>query len=256
MAKIYGLFGAMTGKVADAVMVVRNGEQIVRKYQPVVSNPSTLGQVAARARLKLMSQLSAVCAPVIAIPRKGTVSSRNLFTKNNYALTQYNQVNSKASIALANIQLTESVVALPAVYASRGTGNISANLVVPAGGSANLDVNRVVYCLFETLADEKLRYVTSKVVTEAGQGNAWAASFDGEFSNGAVILAYGVRDNTDAAHARFGNMNVPSASVLAELIVSRTLTETDITLTETRGYFLVAASSNAKGEEKEASKKK
>ena len=113
MAKIYGLFGSMTGKVADVVMSVRNGEQIARKYQPIVTNPNTPAQVEARAKLKLMSQLSAVMASVIAIPRKGNVSSRNGFVKKNYQSLTY--ASQQADIALANVQLTDSVVAMPSI---------------------------------------------------------------------------------------------------------------------------------------------
>lgn len=86
MAKIYGLFGSMTGKLADTVMVVRNGEQIARKYQPVVTNPKSAKQVSNRAKMKLLSQLSAALAPAIAFPRLGMMSPRNRFTKRNYSI--------------------------------------------------------------------------------------------------------------------------------------------------------------------------
>lgn len=237
MAKIYGLFGSMTGKVADVVMAVRNGEQIARKYQPVVSNPNTSAQVAGRAKLKLMSQLSAIMAPVIAIPRSGSVSSRNLFVKRNYQLATYN--NNEASVGYEGIQLTKSVLSFPVIGATRQEASIKAyiNTAVPIG---TLDISRVVYAMFEKQNDNTLRLAGTAVVNNEGSGD-WAAS-DLPIVNGPVVIyAYGVRDNTESARVIFGNLQAPTAEAVVKLIVSRTLTETDISMTETRSYSLPAA---------------
>ena len=217
----------MTGKLADTVMSVRNGEQIARKYQPSVYNPNTQAQVAVRAKLKLLSQLSAVMAPAIAIPRKGTVSSRNLFTKKNYLATTYN--NSRADIALLNVQLTDSVVGMPAISASRGTSFVTASIATPYTG---LNASRVVYAMFEKGADNSLRLVGSEVVNQKGDGT-WPATTLPNVPGECVVYAYAVRDNTDAARVAFGNLTTATAESVAKLIVTRSLTESDITLTET-----------------------
>lgn len=236
MAKIYGLFGTMTGKLADTVMSVRNGEQIARKYQPVVFNPSTPAQIATRAKLKLMSQLSSVMAPVIAIPREGSVSPRNLFVKSNYGLATF--AENQADITLTSVQLTRSVVALPEVALSNYGETIRASLDVSVSGGA-LDVNRVVYCEFVKQADGKLRYVASQVVSEKGTNGDYPTTSLPLAVGEVVVLGYGVRDNTENARAVFGNMQAVQAETVAKLIVTRTLTETDITLSETRGASLV-----------------
>lgn len=238
MAKIYGLFGAMTGKVADVVMVVRNGEQIARKYQPVVTNPSTTAQVAVRARLKLMSQLAAVMAPVIAIAREGAVSSRNLFVKGNYPLSSFS--NLQADIELPQVQLTKSVLALPNPVFQRQEGDNPSIAVSLSGAVLGSALSRVVYCLFDKQSDGKLRFVASAVSTEAGNLNYWPATLPA-MSDAGVILAYGVRLNTDAARSAFGNLEVESAETIAKLVVSRTLLESDVTMTETRGVSVPAA---------------
>lgn len=226
MAKIYGLFGSMTGKLADTVMSVRNGEQIARKYQPVVYNPSTPAQVAVRAKLKLMSQLSAVMAPVIAIPRVGAVSSRNRFTAVNYNKTTY--TNDTADITLVDVQLTKSVVALPAIVATRSGSAINIELASEA------NVDRVVYAVFAKQADNTLRYVTSSVISTPGQDSKFP--YDPVVgTEPMVVYAYGVRDNTEAARVTFGNMQAVTAETVAKVVTSRTLLESDITLTETQG---------------------
>lgn len=240
MAKIYGLFGSMTGKVADVVMATRNGEQIVRKYQPTVLNPKTEAQTAARAKLKLLSQLSAVVAPVIAMPRIGSVSARNRFLKENYSLAAYSE--DTASVTLDSIQLTKSVVALPQVQAIRivdPAPAIGAQFIYPAE-AASLDVDRVVYSLFAKQNDGKLRYVTSSIATDASANNTWPVSNFPNLTGEVVLYAYGVRLNNEAAKVAFSNLTATTAEAVAKLIVSRTLTESDVTLTETRGFTLPA----------------
>lgn len=231
----------MTGKLADTVMTVRNGQQIARKYQPIVYNPSTPAQIAQRAKMKLLSQLSAVMSPVIAIPRKGSVSSRNLFTKKNFENVTF--ANNTADIVLNNVQLTSSVVAFPAISANRNQAAISA-YIDNAQTLGSINVNRVVYCMFEKQADNKLRFVDSKVATSAGSGG-WEVDDLPLVTSEVVILAYGIRDNTEAARVAFGNLEAIAAEQVAQLVCSRTLTEADVTLTETRGFTLVASSNHS-----------
>lgn len=242
MAKIYGLFGSMTGKLADVVMTVRNGEQIARKYQPVVFNPSTPAQVAQRAKLKLMSQLSAIMAPVIAIARAGSVSSRNMFTKVNFRAATFIEETDTASINLEDVQLTKSVVAIGSFNsAARTAENVQVSLVaanVPA------DIDRVVYAMFAKEADDSLEYRGSVVATTRGTG-AGAFQTDLPLENRAfVVYAYGIRDNSENARAIFGNITAPTAESVAKLIVNHTLLEDDVTLTKTVGIE-VAAIANA-----------
>lgn len=235
MAKIYGLFGSMTGKLADVVMAVRNGEQVARKYQPVVYNPSTPAQIATRAKLKALSQLSAVVAPVIAIPKRGNVSSRNLFTRKNYGSVSYSE--NTASVDLLSVQLTDSVVALPNIAATRTEAGISAYITALAT-IGTVDVNRVVYAAFLRQADNSLRFVGSAVGSDRTSG------FSAELplvAGPVVVYAYGVRDNTEAARVTFGNLSVTDATTIATLIVNRTLTESDVTLTETRAIEVAAS---------------
>lgn len=228
MAKIYGLFGSMTGKVADVVMAVRNGEQIVRKYQPVVYNPSSAAQVAQRAKMKALSQLSAILAPAIAIPRSGSVSSRNMFTKLNFKNVSF--ANNTAEVNIPFVQITSSVVALPNVIATNTAGTLNVSLSVPAA-----DITRVVYTAVVREADNRLRFGGSVVVSEPGVNGIYSGSISLGSSRDAFVLAYAVRDNTDNARAVFGNLESLTATNIATLIVTRTLTEKDITLSETRG---------------------
>lgn len=235
MAKFYGS-AVKTGKLGGSVFAIRYGEVIERQYQPVVANPSTPAQVEARAKMKLMSQLGAVMAPVIAIPRSGAASSRNLFVKLNYPGVQF--ADDEAEVNLSRIQLTKSVVGLPAVVAVRGTGTaITIDMQVPLQG-----FNRVVYALFIKQSDGKLRFAKSQVVSEGGTNNTYPWETTLGALDSAVVYAYAVRDNNERAKAVFGNMEVPTAEDVARLLVTRSLLENDVTLTETQGVEIAPAS--------------
>lgn len=232
MAKIYGLQGAMTGKLANTVMVVRNGVQIARKYQPVVSNPSTTGQIAARAKLKLLSQLSAVMAPYIAMRREGGASRRNVFVRKNYPAVSF--TNNSADVNLTAVKLTTGVLAFPSIASVRSTDRLNVN--IDAVSAANF--NRVVYVMFERQTDGTLRHAADAVIVPSDQNPTAAAElpFASETSQ-VVVYAYGVRDNTEAARVAFAELNVTTPQLVATIVTSRSLTETDITLSETRATF-------------------
>lgn len=251
MSKIYGLFGSMTGKLADTVMVVRNGVQIARKYQPVVSNPSTKAQVEARAKLKLMSQLSAVVGPVVAMPRLGLVSARNRFTKKNYPLISFS--DSQASLNISGMQLTDSVVSMSRITASRSENALNAHILgadSPAAGS----ISRVVYVALTRAADGTLRLWDSAVSNVPGGSSTFNVEMAA--TNAEVyVYAYGIRDNSEAAIAKFGSMNVASATQIASLLVSRVLTEADVTVTETVSVHLDVPTQNNSSRDGEDSEK-
>lgn len=240
MAKIYGLFGSMTGKLADTVMVVRNGVQIARKYQPVVTNPRTQAQTENRAKLKLMSQLSAVMGPYIAIPRQGMVSTRNLFTKKNFGALSFSE--GEATVNLGQIKLTTGVISMPKFSAARTENGIDVHIVTseaPPEGA----FSRVVYVGFVRTEDGTLRILDSKVVTSAGEHNQWRALM-ALTEKEVYFYAYAVRDNSDAAREVFSDMTVASATQIASLIVTRQLTEKDVSLTDTAFRHLEEASQN------------
>lgn len=242
MAKIFGLQGAITGKLANTVFAIRYGEQLARAYQPVVHNPKSEAQAINRAKLKLISQLSAVLAPVIAIRRIGSKSPRNLFTKENFPLVGY--TDSVASINLNRVQLTQSVVGLPAFSADRTSGT---GIAVALSGDASNDFDRVVYVVIAKQGDEKLRLIGSTMATEAGTNGTFPAVLPYS-DNAVVVYAYGIRANSDYARTVFGNLTAAAAEEVAKLIVTRALTENDVTLSETLGLTMAVGETSGDSE--------
>lgn len=236
MGKVSSMWGKTTGKVGGLVYATAGGEQIVREYNPNVSNPSTTAQVNQRAKMKLMSQLSASLSSVIAMTKTGLVSKRNKFTKINFEYAY--AVNGASQISYENLQLTEGNLSLPQVSGRVVDGYMAVNFAVAP--SAN--ISRVVWCIFNKTSEGKLEFVNSAIISARGTENRffeWQTQVffgaSGTPSNDIVIYAYGMIDTNAQATARYGNLNVETATDLATLVASRALDYQNYQFTGTRG---------------------
>lgn len=246
MGKSTSMWGKTTGKVGGLVYATSGGEQIVREYNPNVANPSTTAQVNQRARMKLMSQLSAALSPVIAMTKDGLTSKRNKFVAKNFDASY--ALNGTAQITYENVQLTEGSTGLPQLIASAYNPEIGGALAY-LGSAPSANISRVVYCVFAKSQENRLEYLFSKIVTQRNSegsntiffpcdidelpvtetGGTW--TFAGEY----VIYAYGMSDTSERATARYGNLNVQTASDIATLVANRTISFEDYQFTQTRG---------------------
>lgn len=234
MAKQTSLFGKISGKIGSVVFSTSGGETISREYNPHVANPSTMAQVNQRARLKLMSQLSASLAPVIAIPKQGLVSSRNAFTKLNFENSMAE--NGVAQITYENVQLTNGNLALPTLEATRAQGS---GITINLSEDASKAVNRVVYILYRKTSEQRLQFVASVIAEGAGTDGTFRASLP--YTEGDIVLyAYGMRDTSESASAKYGNMQVANAVDVARLTAYRNISTEDFQFTQTRGATMFA----------------
>lgn len=121
-----GITGKLSGKMGTAVFRVREGQQIVTQYNPIVKNPNTTGQQSQRAKFKLMSQLAAIMAPgygtmgTINRPARGKSTQRNAFTQINMKLVEVDTAGEQvtAKIPMEQLQLTSSFRPLPSFVES------------------------------------------------------------------------------------------------------------------------------------------
>lgn len=246
MGKVTSLYGKTSGKIGSIVFSTSGGETIAREYNPHVANPNTQAQVNQRARMKLMSQLSAAFAHVVAMTKDGLISKRNKFVKRNFGSSY--ALNGIAQISYENVQLTEGSTGLPQIVVNvnvQAIGGPGAYLATAPSAS----ISRVVYCVFGKSQESRLEFLFSRIVTVRGDGTAASpyflvdlsdipvtgagseATFDGEY----VIYAYGMSDTSESATARYGNLNVQTASDIATLVANRTLSYEDYQFTQTRG---------------------
>lgn len=230
MGKSSSMWGKTTGKVGGLVYATAGGEQIVREYNPNVSNPSTEAQVNQRARMKLMSQLSATLAPVITMQKTGLVSARNQFTKRNFGYTYVS--NGQAQISYENVQLTPGNSALPRIIFEKAGAIRSLELEQAADAS----VSRVVWIIYRKTEEGKLQLVLSAIQNDPGsQGKFYWELPDNLADDNYVFYAYGMKDMNAKATAQYGELNVTTANDLATLVANRKISMTDYQFTQTRG---------------------
>ena len=235
--KLYGLSGLATGKKGADVFSIRNGVQIVRQWNPEPYNPKTPAQVQSRAKMKLLSQVGAAVKPIIAIQREGLKTPRNLFISKNYDIVSY--ANNEAQIALQDMQLTNSSIALASFTAERSANKINVELTQDMSGS----LDRVVYLVLSCPSNQELIPQGSIVVSAAGADGTFAGELD-DVEGDIVVYAYGIRDNNAASRVKFSDLGVDPGLTVAKIIASRTLSSTDYSLTETRGLQLASGESS------------
>ena len=230
------------GKLGNIVLSTVAGETIARDYNPEVANPNTTAQVEQRAKFKLMSQLGSVVAPVIAIPKEGMKSKRNLFVKENFGLTSFS--GDTASVNLNQIQLTKSNKSFAGIKVNRGAGNaITAQLQADSSAS----VSKVVYIMLKKEMDGSLMLVGQAVASEAGQDGKFAASLPATAGE-IVVYGYTLTEATAKASATFDNLKALTAETVAKVIANRELSAGDLSTSKTAGCTLKEGESEADSE--------
>jgi len=214
-----------TGKVAGSVFAIRHGEVIERAYNPVVANPKSASQNEARAKLKMLSQLSAAMASVVAFRRVGNVSPRNQFTRANYGILTWD--GNKASVDVAALSITGGHLYLNVGTPSQGAEALTFTITTDS------TIEKVVAAQFYIVGD-RLRYANSVVVDVVG-GGANVTLPSSQFQN-RVVYVYGVRINSALIRMKFEDMQVASATAVASLVATMLSSEGDVTLTETKAF--------------------
>ena len=234
--KLSGMAGTGSGKLGSMVYATVAGEQIVRQYQPQVSNPSTKGQVEQRSKLKLMSQVARALSPVIAIPKDGLKSARNLFIKKNFDAATINAQDA-AEVNITNLQLTTGIDNKIAFMASNQTGTISVFLnALPAA-----NITRVVSVLYRKELDGTLTYIGSAIKEGELSTSEPIARWENQGNNDFVVYVYGMSDVDARATAKFANYQVNDAVQLASLVATRTISLAEYSFTATAGQNIVAS---------------
>lgn len=221
-----------SGKLGNIVCSTVAGETIARDYNPEVSNPNTETQVAQRAKFKLMSQLSSVMAPVIAIPREKSQSSRNLFVKKNMPAAIFDEV--EASINLNRVQLTDSNLGLETVGCDRSSGT---KCICGLYGDKPLGIKGAVYCIFTKDDAGNLSLHDSAVVTENDPSGRWIAELNYTAAE-IVVYGYALIGSEEAMSAAFGNMQAITAEKVAKVITSTGSKGDALRPTKTKGFTM------------------
>lgn len=243
MAKNTSLFGKVSGKIGAVVFSTSGGEIISREYNPHVANPNTTAQVDQRARMKLMSQLSASLTNVIAMTKDGLVSKRNKFVKKNFASSY--ALNGVAQVTYENLQLTEGNISLPTIAMQAEVISNSRNLACVFAEEPSPNIARVVWSVFSKSVEGNINFIASSVVTQrvvpdSNPKSYFGVQFEGMPAGDLVVYAYGMVDTSEDATANYGNLNVVDGSDIARLVGTRSISFTDYQFTQTRGATMGA----------------
>ena len=235
MGKVTSLYGKTTGKIGSIVFSTSGGETIAREYNPHVANPNTMAQITQRARMKLMSQLSAALSPVIVMRKEGIVSRRNKFVKRNFINSQGSE--GVAQISYENVQLTEGSIGLPQILGGLvGEEDPIWDFYLATQPAEN--IKRVVWIAFLKTQENKLQLITSEIVsTWTDKPFEWKPNWNGDQWVGyeIIVYAYGMADTSEKATANYGNLQVSNASDLARLVGTRQISFEDYQFSQTRG---------------------
>lgn len=240
MAIQTSLFGKISGKLGAVVFSTSGGETISREYNPHVANPSTTAQVSQRARMKLMSQISASLAPSLAYTKTGLVSARNKFVKRNFGSSY--ALNGVAQCSYENLQLTEGNLGLPGIVATAAVNEGSRYLNLMFTEEPSKNISRIVWTVYSKSEEGKLNYITSVVnsTRQETEGVFFYSNIQNVPEGDLVIYAYGMIDTSESATARYGELNVVTGSDLARLVATRSISFTDYQFTQTRGATIGA----------------
>ena len=218
-----GLTGKMSGKMGSVVFRVRQGEQIVTQYNPIVKNPNTVAQSTQRVSFKLMSQVAAAMASaIINRPARQGQSPRNRFVQQNFPLVVADENN--ARIPMEQLQLTSSSTFLGNIAKTNNGATVSN---IPS----NVTKVRFVTVTYPQAGDHN-KPVVSKLDEVTVQNNT--ASINA--AKGSTILAYGLIPTTSAAKTALDNMAVdPEDPFVAQVNLEYLVSEGSVVVTETLG---------------------
>lgn len=222
--KLNGIIGKGTGKLGSSVFAISGGEQVVREYNPVVSNPNTDAQVAQRAKLKLMSQLGAALAPILGFKKQGLVSARNQFVSKNIGLCVYE--NNEAKVDVPALDLTGSIRPLPGL-------TIEASGLASLSAAAGSDIESVLYAQVRYDGDGKIEIVKTALATEAGVTRTFSANLS-TLEADDLVFGYGLSATKSGTSAVYDDYEVNAASNEAGLSVVQKLLASGAIPTRTR----------------------
>ena len=221
--KLNGFVGKGTGKLGASVFAISGGEQIVRQYNPRVSNPSTDAQAEQRAKLKLMSQIAADMAQSIAFQKKGLVSARNQFISANIGKCRYSKGN--ASVDYKTLDLTGGSGEMP--LPTQGANN-----AINLASAAPVDVTSVVYAAYTRGTDGQLSLIDQQVGIAAGEGRLFPTQMTitaAEY----VIFCYGIKGGSKAGEVNYGDYAINAGGTMAALAWVRQMILSGGSLTKT-----------------------
>lgn len=230
--KLNGFVGKGSGKLGASVFAISGGEQIVRQYNPQVSNPNTDAQVAQRAKMKLMSQLAAALAPALAFKKDGLVSARNQFVSKNIGLCTYDDTQG-AEVLLEQLKLTPGTAVLPIRANMFSSNALQGTLTIPTA-----DISQYSQIVIVSIAPQNRNAnspisITDISVSSISSGNA-NAEFGFDLVEGRnIVYVYGIKAASTGISVSYDDYFWKTASNEAKLTALGSLLSSGATYSDT-----------------------
>ena len=191
-----GITGKLSGKMGAAVFRVREGQQVVTQYNPLVKNPNTAGQQSQRAKFKLMSQLAAIMAPamgsfIIKVRKEGgKQTQRNAFVQSNFPLVEVSSDNQEvtAKIPMEELKLTSSFRTLPQMTA---VGAAPSDIEITMNAIAT-DVTTIRFVVVGYRGEGQTQATIEKIQDVPVENGTIDTSITVTYAGKYTVLAYGL----------------------------------------------------------------
>lgn len=217
MGKVVGLVGAASGKIGNVVYAVTNGIQTARVYQPIVSNPKSIGQSQQRARGNLAGRISGF-VPRTAIMGLGVNARlrRGEFMRNILKKATVTQSDGSyvAKIQPPDILFSKGAVILPVTLQSITA--VSHSVAVVLNGAADTVIAPEVYASrlvrLVAMVYEKnttnLVEVSTKLATMPAQGATSTTTMQVAHDGGFDVFVFAIPMSTEDGSAASVNTSV------------------------------------------------
>lgn len=233
-----------TGKKAGVITYKVGDDYLVREYNPQPANPRTEKQVQQRAKIKLLSQITALFRFIIAIFPSSGKSSRAIFARLNYP--KITVPSTTAIIDYPSVSLTDSTRPITQVTKDVVFLTTGVRKLIGLPDEPTEDIKRVFYYLFSKTDNGKLCFVDYYLSEIRWSSRnplffCWAnASFEideqGKATKDYVVYALGMGDYTEEATTYWENLDVPNLELLGQIIAEGLIKDTDYYFTETTSF--------------------
>lgn len=242
--QIMALQEIKTGKKAGVITYKVGDDYLVREYNPQPANPRTEKQVQQRAKIKLLSQITALFRFIIAIFPSSGKSSRAIFARLNYP--KITVPSTTAIIDYPSVSLTDSTRPITQVTKDVVFLTTGVRKLIGLPDEPTEDIKRVFYYLFSKTDNGKLCFVDYYLSEIRWSSRnplffCWAnASFEideqGKATKDYVVYALGMGDYTEEATTYWENLDVPNLELLGQIIAEGLIKDTDYYFTETTSF--------------------
>lgn len=228
--------------MGSAVFRVREGQQVVAQYNPLVKNPNTAGQQSQRAKFKLMSQLAAVLAPGIGTmgvtkrASSGAGTKRNGFMQKNIGLvvTEDTQTGIVAKIPMEQVQLTDSFRPFGTI-SSEPSGNVLKLEMVAADDKTKS--GRIALVGYGTMGVTKSPVLVQDLTFDFEDDGTASVDIENLPNGEYTVLVYGYQPSDEVmAKISLDNIHTPAAGGwIAQINLDQALADGSVAVTMTAG---------------------